>query len=49
MTNLILWPSYEAGVADQRPGQVGGANFEAVSAFGMPAINTLILLTSASP
>jgi cytochrome c oxidase subunit 3 len=46
MTNLILWPSYESAWPTNGPGKVGGANFEAMSAYGIAAINTLILLTS---
>jgi cytochrome c oxidase subunit III len=46
MTNLVLWPSYESTWPTNGPGKVGGANFEAMSAYGIAAINTLILLTS---
>jgi cytochrome c oxidase subunit III len=46
MTNLVLWPSYEAAWPTNGPGQIGGASFEAESAYGIAAINTLILLTS---
>jgi cytochrome c oxidase subunit 3 len=48
-TNLILWPSYENAWPTNGPGLVGGhadGKFEVISAFGLPAINTAILLTS---
>ena len=47
-TNLMLWPSYEGTWPTNGPGRVGGKEgaFEIIPAFGLPAINTLILLTS---
>jgi cytochrome c oxidase subunit 3 len=47
-TNLVLWPSYEGNWPTNGPGHVGGKSgtFEVIPAFGLPAINTLILLTS---
>src|SRR5882757_10149931 len=48
-TNLILWPSYENAWPTNGPGVVGGhanGKFEVISAFGLPALNTAILLTS---
>jgi cytochrome c oxidase subunit 3 len=45
MTHELLWPGYEAGWPTHGPGAVGG-HFETVGAWGIPAINTLILLTS---
>jgi cytochrome c oxidase subunit 3 len=45
MTNLFLWPGFEAGWPTNGPGDVGGS-FETIPAFGLPAINTAILLTS---
>jgi len=47
-TNLVLWPSYEGNWPTNGPGHVGGKSgaFEVIPAFGIPAINTLILLTS---
>jgi len=48
-TNLILWPSFENAWPTNGPGAVGGhadGKFEVISAFGLPAINTAILLTS---
>ena len=49
LTNIILWPSYENAWPTNGPGMVGGhadGNFEVISAFGLPALNTAILLTS---
>ena len=47
MTNTYLWPGYEAlwPYTANGPGQVGGA-FAHMGAWGLPALNTLILLTS---
>ena len=48
-TNLVLWPHYDGVWPTNGPGHVGGkadGSFEVVPAFGVPAINTLILLTS---
>ena len=47
-TNLLLWPSYEGTWPTNGPARVGGKEgaFEIIPAFGLPAINTLILLTS---
>jgi len=44
-TNLMLWDGYEANWPTNGPADVGGA-FEAMAAWGLPAINTMILLTS---
>ena len=46
-TNLYLWPHFEAiwPTTANGPGEVGGA-FEIIPAWDIPAINTLILLTS---
>jgi cytochrome c oxidase subunit III len=44
-TNYLLWDNFEAGWPTNGPGQVGG-DFEVIPAFGLPAINTAILLTS---
>ncbi|HTV51768.1 MAG TPA: cytochrome c oxidase subunit 3, partial [Steroidobacteraceae bacterium] len=48
VTNYVLWPGYEGAWPTNGPGHVGGKNgtFEVIPAFGIPAINTLILLTS---
>ena len=44
-TNLILWPEFEATWPTNGPADVGG-EFETIPAFGIPALNTMILLTS---
>lgn len=45
MTNEVLWPGYLSVWPTNGPGDVGGA-FKTIPAFGIPFINTLILLTS---
>ena len=45
MTNELLWPAFEAMWPTNGPGAVGG-HFETMGAWGIPAINTLILLSS---
>jgi len=45
LTKEILWPGYEATWPTAGPAESGGG-FEAMPAWGLPAINTLILLTS---
>ena len=45
MTNELLWPAFEAVWPTNGPGNVGG-DFQTMGAWGIPAINTLILLTS---
>jgi cytochrome c oxidase subunit III len=47
-TNFVLWPHFEAGWPTNGPAHVGGVNgsFRAMSATGIPALNTAILLTS---
>jgi cytochrome c oxidase subunit 3 len=45
MTNELLWPAFEAMWPTNGPGDVGG-HFESMGAWGIPAINTLILLSS---
>jgi cytochrome c oxidase subunit III len=44
-TNLLLWEGYEASWPTNGPGEVGG-EFETMGPFGLPLINTAILLTS---
>ncbi len=44
-TNYLLWDNFEAAWPTNGPGEVGG-DFEIIPAFGLPAINTAILLTS---
>jgi cytochrome c oxidase subunit 3 len=45
MTNLFLWPDFEATWPTNGPAGIGG-DFGTIPAFGLPAINTAILLTS---
>ncbi|MFO7304635.1 MAG: cytochrome c oxidase subunit 3 [Gammaproteobacteria bacterium] len=44
-TNYLLWRDFEASWPTNGPAAVGG-DFEVIPAFGLPAINTAILLTS---
>jgi len=44
-TNLLLWSNYESTWPTNGPGAVGG-EFERMGPFGLPLINTAILLTS---
>jgi cytochrome c oxidase subunit 3 len=44
-TGLLLWSPFESQWPTNGPADVGGS-FEAMSPFGLPAVNTLILLTS---
>ena len=44
-TNLLLWEGFEASWPTNGPGEVGG-EFETMGPFGLPLINTAILLTS---
>jgi len=44
-TNLLLWPGYEGAWPTNGPGNVGG-DYEAMSAWGIPALNTALLLSS---
>jgi cytochrome c oxidase subunit III len=44
-TKFLLWRDYEASWPTDGPADVGG-DFEVIPAFGLPAINTAILLTS---
>jgi cytochrome c oxidase subunit 3 len=46
---LVLWPGFEAHWPTNGPGRVGGlanSTFKVIPAFGIPALNTAILLTS---
>ena len=45
MTNLFLWPDFESSWPTNGPAGIGG-QFETIPAFGLPAINTAILLAS---
>jgi len=44
-TNLLLWPGFENEWPSNGPANIGG-EFETMSAWGIPALNTAILLTS---
>ena len=44
-TNLLLWQGYESTWPTNGPGSVGG-EYEAMPPFGLPLINTVLLLTS---
>jgi len=45
MTNQLLWPSFEAAWPTHGPAELGG-DFETIPGFGLPMINTLLLLSS---
>ena len=45
LTNATLWSNFTAAWPSSGPGNVGGA-FQTIPAWGLPLINTLILLTS---
>ncbi|MBT8117307.1 MAG: cytochrome c oxidase subunit 3 [Gammaproteobacteria bacterium] len=45
MTNELLWAGYDAVWPTNGPGEVGGP-FNTMGAWGIPAINTMILLSS---
>jgi len=44
-TNSVLWSNFTAGWPSSGPASVGGA-FQTIPAWGLPLLNTLILLTS---
>ena len=44
-TNLLLWQGYEGQWPTNGPGSVGG-EFQTMGAWGIPALNTALLLTS---
>jgi cytochrome c oxidase subunit 3 len=44
-TNLLLWEGYESTWPSNGPGALGG-EFEVMGPFGLPLVNTAILLTS---
>ena len=44
-SNLLLWPGYEGQWPSNGPGDVGG-EFESMGPWGIPALNTALLLTS---
>jgi cytochrome c oxidase subunit 3 len=44
-TQQFLWPEFESRWPSNGPGEIGG-DFEPMAAWGLPALNTIILLTS---
>ena len=44
-TNALLWPGFDAAWPTNGPGELGGG-FDTIGAWGIPALNTLILLSS---
>jgi cytochrome c oxidase subunit 3 len=45
VTNELLWPGFSAGWPSNGPADIGGS-YQTVPAWGLPLLNTLILLTS---
>jgi cytochrome c oxidase subunit 3 len=45
MTNALLWPGYAAGWPTNGPAAIGGG-YQTIPAWGLPLLNTLILLSS---
>ena len=45
MTNSLLWPGFAGGWPSNGPGAIGGT-YQTVPAWGLPLLNTLILLAS---
>ena len=45
MTNALLWNEYDAAWPTNGPGNIGG-DFETIPAWGVPLLNTLLLLAS---
>jgi len=45
LTNEFLWQGFSAGWPSNGPAEIGG-KFETIPAWGLPLVNTLILLTS---
>ena len=45
MTNSLLWPGFSAAWPSNGPGDVGGV-YQTIPAWGLPLLNTMILLTS---
>jgi cytochrome c oxidase subunit III len=45
LTNAVLWPDFASAWPTSGPNQLGGT-FQTIPAWGLPLLNTLILLTS---
>ncbi|MDI9237869.1 cytochrome c oxidase subunit 3 [Lysobacter sp. LF1] len=45
MTNSLLWPGFSAAWPSNGPGGIGGL-YQTIPAWGLPLLNTMILLTS---
>lgn len=45
MTGAVLWPHFEAVWPTNGPGEIGG-DYQVMGAWGLPALNTIILLSS---
>lgn len=45
VTNAVLWSNYEGVWPTNGPGNIGG-DYQVMGAWGLPALNTIILLTS---
>jgi cytochrome c oxidase subunit III len=45
MTNSLLWPGFSAAWPSSGPGAIGGV-YQTIPAWGLPLLNTMILLTS---
>ncbi|MFC3551289.1 cytochrome c oxidase subunit 3 [Lysobacter cavernae] len=45
MTNSLLWPGYSTAWPSNGPGAIGGL-YQTIPAWGLPLLNTMILLTS---
>src|SRR5688572_201618 len=45
MTNALLWPSFSDAWPSNGPGGIGGV-YQTIPAWGLPLLNTMILLTS---
>ena len=45
LTNQFIWPGFSAGWPTNGPAEIGG-DFQTIPAWGLPLVNTLILLSS---
>ena len=49
LSRSLLWPDFDAGWPSNGPGDLGprdDGSYETIPAFGLPALNTALLLTS---